>query len=221
MRGRPRILASPFQANLTRAFRTSGPITDRPAPEHADLNIHLRGWSKTDSTLGLIDIAGPTDALAPKLNTLFTDNRVPTFVQNYRVNDWDWSTNTAAGPIPTWDVTLVGFATTPGEVLELPKSGYDIGQGKQARVLYVADDTITLKYTAEDNVVSGYTIHIVNLCVEPSLAALYDANDLAGRSELPALSAEQPLGRARTGEILVAIRDTGAFMDPRAKKDWW
>ncbi len=200
---------------------TVGAKTDRPPPQHADLNMVLRGWSPTSSTLGLVDINGPTDALAPKLNTLFTDDRVPTFVQNYRVNDWDWNTNTAAGPITTWDVTLSGFATTTDEVLELPNSGYDIGAGKQARVLYVSDNSITLKYTGEDNVVSGYTIHAEGVCVEPSLRALYESKDSAGRNELPALSGNEAFGRARGSEVLIAIRDTGAFMDPRAKKDWW
>ncbi len=181
----------------------------------------LRGWSPTSSTLGLVDINGPTDALAPKLNTLFTDDRVPTFVQNYRVNEWDWKTNSGAGPITTWDVTLSGFATMADEVLELPNSGYDIGAGKQARVLYVSDNSITLKYTGEDNVVSGYTIHAEGVCVEPSLRALYESKDSAGRNELPALSGNEAFGRARGSEVLIAIRDTGGFMDPRAKKDWW
>ena len=29
------------------------------------------------------------------------------------------------------------------------------------------------------------------------------------------------VGRARGNEIQVAIRDTGRFMDPRTRKDWW
>jgi hypothetical protein len=200
---------------------TVGPITDRPAPDHADLNMKLRGWSKTGGTLGLVAIEGPTDALAPKLNTLFTDDRVPTFVQNYRVNNWDWGTNSVAGPITEWEVTLSGFASSAGEVLELPNSGYEIGPGHEARVLYADDDSITFKYTSEDNVVYGYAIHVVGVCVEPTLRSLYDSNDAAGRGDLPALAGNQPFGRSRGAEVLVAIRDTGAFMDPRAEKDWW
>ena len=57
--------------------------------------------------------------------------------------------------------------------------------------------------------------------MEPTLRALYDANHAAGRAELPALDGDQPFGRARTSEVLVAIRDTGAFMDPRSQKDWY
>jgi hypothetical protein len=38
---------------------------------------------------------------------------------------------------------------------------------------------------------------------------------------LPALRGSQALGRARDASIGVAIRDTGSFMDPRSRKDWW
>lgn len=200
---------------------TVGPVTDRPPAQHADLNVKLRGWSQVGGTLGLVDIPGPTDANAPKLNTLFTPDRVPGFSANYAVNNWDWGTNSPAGPITDWEVTLAGFAVMPGEILELPVSGYDIGGGLQARVLYADADSITLKYTSEDNVVFGYTIHVVGLCVEPSLRGLYAADHAAGRSQLPALHGDQPFGRARGLELQVAIRDTGAFMDPRSQKDWW
>jgi hypothetical protein len=183
--------------------------------------VKLRGWTVVGGTLGLVDIPGPTDANAPKLDTLFAPDRVPAFVANYAVNNWDWGTNSPAGPITDWEVTLAGFGTAPGEVLGLPVSGYDIGAGRQARVLFADDDSITLKYTGEDNVIWGYTIHVVGICVEPGLRALYDARDAAGRAELPALFGDQPFGRARGLEIQVAIRDTGAFMDPRSQKDWW
>jgi hypothetical protein len=38
---------------------------------------------------------------------------------------------------------------------------------------------------------------------------------------LPALFADQGIGRAITTELGVAIRDTGSFMDPRSREDWW
>jgi hypothetical protein len=204
-----------------RSLSTAGPVTDRPPAEHADLNVKLRGWTPVGGTLGLVDISGPTDDLAPKLHTLFPDDRVPVFVQNYAVHDWDWGTGSPGDPIAAPEVTMAGFETTAGEVLEVPNSGYDIGEGLQVRVLYADDDSITLKYTREDNVVSGYTIHVVGLCVEPTLRALYAANDAAGRGELPALAGNQAFGRSRSGELLVSIRDSGSFMDPRSRKDWW
>lgn len=198
-----------------------GSPSDRVPAEHADLNVKLRGWESTSGTLGLIDLAGDTDLLAPKLYSLFVDDRVPTFVRNYRVYDWDWGCNCRGAPVTDWETTLSGFSVTPGEVIECPRSGYDIGSDYAAMVLYVDDDSITLKYTPEDNVVQGYTIHLVGICVEPSLRARYQANRAAGTSELPVLRADQPLGRARGSELIAAIRDTGSFMDPRSRKDWW
>lgn len=88
-------------------------------------------------------------------------------------------------------------------------------------MLYADSNRITLKYTGEDSVVSGYALHIEGVCVEPKLLALYNQMNGAGRRQLPALKPFQPLGRARGVEIQVTIRDTGKFMDPRVRKDWW
>ena len=199
----------------------NGPATDRPAELHADLNLALRGYEVTSAYLGLVDYGGSADAKAPQLNTLFADQRVPTFTTAYRVYEWDWSCN-CRGPLATnYPVTLLGMGVATGEVIRLPDSGYDIGSGYEALVLYATEERITLKYTREDNVVSGYTIHVENICVEPSLLALYRAWNAAGRVHLPALRAGQPFGRARGGEIGVAIRDNGTFMDPRSRWDWW
>ncbi len=103
---------------------------------------------------------------------------------------------------------MAGLAVAPGEIIRVPKAGYEIGQGHAVIVLYASRERITLKYTGEDSVVSGYAIHIDGVCVEPTLLALYEKMNAAGRSHLPALRAEQPFGRARGGEIQVAIRDT-------------
>ena len=204
-----------------RSLSTVGETTDRVPHEHADLNIKLRGWGPTGGSLDLVDYDGGTDNRAPKIYTLLSDDRRPGFVSNYRVNQWDWGCNCRSEPISDWDVTMIGFATTPGEALEAPRSGYDIGEGLTARVLYLDEDAITLKYTREDNVVIGYAMHIVGVCIEPALRELYQSNHQAGRRELPALGNNQPFGRARGSEVLVTIRDCGAFMDPRSRKDWW
>jgi hypothetical protein len=197
------------------------PPSDRPAHLHADLNLAMRGYRATSGTLGLVDYGGDRDPQAPQLYSLFGDSRTPVFRAVYQVYDWDWGRNTRGGPIENPAVTLLGMATTPGEVLRLPAAGYDIGRGYQALVLYATESQITLKYTGEDNVVYGYTVHVENVCVEPRLLALYREWNAAGRGELPALRNGQPFGRARGSEILVAIRDSGSFMDPRSRKDWW
>jgi hypothetical protein len=198
-----------------------GDATDRPPPAHADLNIALRGWSPIDAERNLIELGGDTDVLAPRLYTLFTDDRIPSIVATHRVNNWDWSANAAAGPITESEVSLVSFATAPGEVLEVPWAGREIGLGYQVVVLFVDDDSITLKYTPEDNMVWGYAIHVEGACMDPLLRALYDELDRTGRVELPALRAGAPFARARGGSVDISIRDTGAFMDPRVRKDWW
>ncbi len=203
------------------ALTVNGEPTDRPAEQHADLNLALRGYEVTDAFLGLVDYGGSDDPNAPQLNTLFADQRVPAFTTVYQVYDWDWGCNCRGDLLTNYDVTLAGMGVAPGEVLHLPDSGYNIGSGYEALVLYATEERITLKYTREDNVVSGYTIHVENVCVEPSLLALYRAWNDAERGKLPALRGGQPFGRARGDEIGVAIRDTGAFMDPRSRKDWW
>lgn len=195
--------------------------TDRPAEEHADLNLALRGYELTSAYRGLVEYAGDADAYAPKLYTLFADYREPVFPAVYRVYDWDWTCNCRGSLLTNPEVTLVGMGVATGEVLRLPNRDFEIGSGYQALVLYASEERITLKYTPEDSVEVGYTLHIENVCVEPSLLTLYQAWNEAGRRKLPALRAGQPFGRARGGEIGVAIRDTGTFLDPRSRKDWW
>ena len=111
--------------------------------------------------------------------------------------------------------------TTPGEIIRLPVAGYDVGGGYGALVLYAEPTRLTLKYTREDDVVAGYTIHLENICVDANLLAKYRSLNAAGRAELPALRPGQPLGRASGHQIDAAIRDSGSFLDPRSRKDWW
>ncbi|HYN87358.1 MAG TPA: hypothetical protein VER55_02450 [Ardenticatenaceae bacterium] len=200
----------------------AGSPTDRPAEAHADLNLALRGYQRTDAFHGLVDYGGSTDGGAPQLPGLFSDSRTPVFSSVYRVFDWNWSCNCRGGLIGSPPVTLAGLATGHGETLHLPsRDSGGIGDGYQALVLYASEQRITLKYTRDDNVVSGYTLHVENVCVDPNLLALYRDADARGRGDLPALRSGQPFGHARGGEIGVAIRDSGSFMDPRSRKDWW
>ena len=93
--------------------------------------------------------------------------------------------------------------------------------GYQAMILYVDDNSITVKYTLEDDVVKGYTLHILGINVDPALKSLYNQANADGRWWLPGLKGNQQLGTAKSTEIWVSIRDTGAFMDPRWLRDWW
>ncbi len=203
------------------ALHLAAPPTDRPAAIHADLNLALRGYVVTTGYLGLVDYGGGADPAAPQLGGLFADRRAPVFTGVYRVRDWDWGCNCRGAPIANPPVTLATLAAGDGEPVLLPDSGYSIGSGYEALVLYAAADRVTLKYTRDDNVIAGYTLHIEGLCVAPDLLALYQALDAAGRAQLPALRAGAALGRAAGGSVGVAIRDNGAFLDPRSRKDWW
>ena len=187
-----------------------------------DVNLLLRQRKAVNFHKGLKKINGPTDPnQPPQLYSLFVNDRVPAFSAVYQVQNWDWGCKCFKGYISSPEVTLAGMVTKLDEVIRVPKSSYNIGGGNTAMVLYAAKNTITLKYTTEDDVVKGYTIHISGICVEPALQKLYDSCHKNGRKQLPALNNTQPLGRAIHGEIQVSIRDTGAWMDPRSRKDWW
>jgi len=215
------IECQPIPAEVYGTLDVTGDPTDRPAEEHADLNLALRGYEATNAFLGLVDYGQPGDPKAPQLRGLFAGGRTPVFTTVYKVYDWNWDCN-CRGPLLTqWAVTLAGMGVTPRETIHVPNSGYTIGEGYEVLVLYATEQRITLKYTPNDNVVAGYTLHVENVCVEPRLLALYRAWNAAGRGRLPALEAGQAFGRACRGEIRVAIRDTGSFMDPRSLRDWW
>jgi hypothetical protein len=196
-----------------------GPPTDRPAEAHPDLNLAIRGFTPSDAPAALVDYGGETDGRAPKLASLL--GRLPHFSATYRVFHWDWPNNRRSGPITEWPVTLLGLATRPAEPLRVPDSSYGIGQGFMVLVLYAADERVVLKYTRDDNVVRGYTIHLEGVCVDSALRALYEQRNREGRRVLPGLRAGQAFARARGTEVRIAIRDSGSFMDPRSRKDWW
>jgi len=195
----------------------NGSPTSTPAHLQADLNIKLRGMGEVNEARTLIDINGPTDSGAPKINTLFVDGRVPGMARLYKVGKFGGLATGLEGGYPVHVVELV---TSAGETVRTPRSGYDIGGGKTALVLYADADSLTLKYTREDSIVHGYAIHLLGLKVDAALLALYRSCVAAGRSELPALAGGQAVGTAGA-TLMVSVRDTGQFMDPRARKDWY
>jgi hypothetical protein len=192
-----------------------------PVEAHPDYNLNVRGYEPTDEYIGLVEYAPGSDPLTPQFAGLFTQPRLPTFVAAYRVHDWDWR-HMQRGPLVTEPpVSALGLQTTAREVLHVPDSGYTIGSGCEVLVIYATTDQITLKYTREDNVVYGYTLHIDRICVDSALLALYRACDDAGRTSLPALRPRQPFGCACGDQVVIAIVDTGTFLDPRSHADWW
>jgi hypothetical protein len=120
----------------------------------------------------------------------------------------------------------MGLATTPGEAIYVPERGSQIYRGGYvALVLYAEKQRLTLGYTRRNHVAAGYVVHIEDVCVNPNLLALYQAQlDGAGWNDtghLPAVVNNQAVGTALGHELKIAIRDSGSFMDPRSRKDWW
>lgn len=213
------VTRAPSQAYST--LPVPPPPSDRPAAQHADLNLNLRGYARTQAALQLLDLQGATDPGGPQLKTLFTDNLARPVRSTYRVYNWDWGCNCRSGLIDDPEVTLIGLSATPGETLFLPVGGADIMNDFRALVLYADADSITFKYTRSDTIVGGYALHVEGINVDSNLLALYQQMNSAGRGNLPALRARQPFGTAQSNEVQVAVRDNGAFMEPRSRKDWW
>lgn len=202
-----------------------GAPVDRPAATNGDLNLALRGYSATNAARNLIDIGGPTDDDAPQLAALFAPPRKPAILAVYRVNDWNWgcgANGCRGAAISSPPVTMIALSTSIGEKLYLPARNAEIhAGGYKALVLYADERRITLKYTREDSPVWGYTVHLEEIGVDPSLLQRYREMDAAGRRRLPALRNGDLVGYAIAPSVKVAVRDTGRFMDPRTRKDWW
>jgi hypothetical protein len=216
----------------------SKPPTGVPAASHPDKNLDVRGFvldsggglGYTELGLGIL----AHDPSAPQLTTLFSPAPAAPFAHIYKVYGWNW------GPAPTYGSrgallgdTLLGIATTKGTLMQLPvrMSGdhpvaeYPAGTKYYGLVVYAAVDQITIVYISKDSIVNGsgqgYGLHVKNVCVDPNLLSLYNSLNAAGRNELPGLRYNQPFGVASGTEVDVAVRDSGNFMDPRSKQDWW
>ena len=208
---------------------------NRLSDENADFRLSILGYEPTSAPLTFVDYGGPADADGPRLHGIFEPNRVPDFVQAYRVYGWNWDENApppygSRGPVNTnWPVTAIDFGVTPGEAIHIPARDAAIySDGYTALVLYAGERELTAVYMRADQIVvngSGYVVHMLGFCVDPNLLALYRAQlDATGRratGSLPALRNGQPAGTALANPITVAIRDVGAYMDPRVERDWW
>ena len=227
-----------YTAGFAVQYDLDNPV--RPAWNHADKNLALRGYTLYTGTLKreLVNYGSDDPTQPPQFATLFQPYRVPTLTNFYRVGSWLWAPSpnpgTRGAPITSPKITALGLATTPGEPLHVPTSDYDIGMGMEVLVLFADEDTIALRYTREDSSgANGYTVHVDNICTDPNLLALYNQHDdPAGPRyvfhyrgyccyDLPNLPAGKVFGTARGDEVVVAIADTGAFWDPRSCNEWW
>ncbi len=205
-----------------------------PAAFDQDINIELRQFISVPATPNIIDFVHDT-APAPQLCALFPNSQIPAFTALYAVG----ITSTPAGIDNSKSVEqspphMTGFQTPPGQGLYTPPIpsayGYidsdEQGHNYSALVLYAGTDangvgSLVLKYTLDDNVIFGYTIHLLGVNIDPSLQQLYNQADSSGRWYLPALTGGQVIGASSGQEFWTVIRDTGAFLDPRWYRDWW
>jgi hypothetical protein len=211
---------APIPDETYSAVALGGSHLSLPAELHPDLNLAVRGLAVTTAELQLVDYGGARDPDAPQLAGLLSSPPL-SFGAAYQVFDWDWDEMRRGPKIADPPVTALRFDVRRGEALHVPISGYTIGDGWEVLVLYASSERITLKYTREDNVVYGYTLHVEDVCVEPRLLSLYETCEAGGRGFLPALREGQAFGRASGSGVAVAIRDHGRFLDPRSRKDWW
>lgn len=200
-----------------------------PAPVHGDLNLAQRGYRPVTNQQQLLDLAGPVDPDAPQLVQLFGSNQPVHLKSLYQVTDWQWQCGDhgcRGEPLTTPVVTMLGLQTQPGTKLYAPARQASIyrdeaGQEYLAVVLYAEASRLTLAYTRDGSVANGYAIHLEQVCVDPQLLQRYREAASNGRQQLPALQHKQAFGTAASAEVGIAIRDRGAFLDPRSRKDWW
>lgn len=205
---------------------------NRLTDENPDVRLSILGFVPNPSAASsLVDYGGPTDPHAPRLHGMFEPSRVPAFQFLHRNHGWIWNENAPPpygrqdAPNTQWDATVAELATVPGERVHIPERDVPIWSGGNiALVLYAGEHELTLAYGRHDSVVNGYVVHMLGLCVDPDLVAVYRAQLADGRRatrRLPALRNDQAVGVASSDRIIVAVRDVGAFMDPRSRKDWW
>lgn len=198
------------------------------AAQSPDLNMNVRGWYTVQQFLGFVRYPYPPDDPPDTLHPLHLSNIAGStsaaFVSTVQANDWDWYGCNCATPRSNspYPVTMLGLRTTPGQALRIASRNLAVDPaGYKAMVLYADARQIALKYTWEDRVDTGYLVHLVNLCVDPNLVALYDRLNAAGRKRLPAVTNQSVIGLAQGDEVDVIVRDSGSFMDPRSWQDWW
>lgn len=202
-------------ANAYALIPLEGPRENRPAEAHGDLNLKLRDPQPITVDLNLVEINGSgLDPDAPNLASIFN----PNFTQAYTVHDWDWNCNCKGQLLRDEHLVLLGIRTTPGEPVYIPSRQQNVYRGSYyATLLYAAEDTLTFVYTRAGNVARGYTVHYLGLQTDPNLVALFRQSQ---GGQLPGLTLNTPVGIA-TGELIVAIRDNGTFLDVRSRHDWW
>ncbi len=225
----PQNYSCPTSSSRNYDKRSIRNVGDRqPAENHPDKNIKVRGYVGTDQEKQIVFNGGDRDNKAPQFSSVLPNSK-PAITRLFQIYNWNWGQGndwgSKGGPQTSpWPVSVMGLSANPGDVIMLADSGYNVIDGYEAYVLYANETSITVSYLNNDRVVgdngNGYALHYDEICVDPNLLSLYRSLNSQGRKDLPVLSGKQVLGNAKTSEIIVSMRDSGEFMDPRSDA-WW
>jgi hypothetical protein len=214
------------------------------AMHNPNYNLTVRGYTNKGDAAAYQYIAGPTDYSAINLTNLWPNRARPS---NPFTSSAQFTVNTPDGSVsPFWRPIASGLSFGNCQNVVLPSTGLpgspsapacNASQPKheprlindpppeQAIVLYAGATTLTLQFTLRDGPIggagSGYTMYLDHIEVNPAIITAYQEANRKGRSKLPALAPNTVLGRAKGTMLVIAIRDTNTWMDPRFKKDWW
>lgn len=231
-----------FSASTASADTASAPSTDTSSVEESiaetfvqnpvnnndpQLNIWSAGrYEELSGIPHYSDDGGPNDPLAPQLASMFGSQhtefesvgstpdfpRVTRTLRMYQPGEVDENGNKFLSK--DGEVSAFGFATTTGESIYLPKSGYNLDgnhpsvQGKVISVDKVAGQIVVAYH--EDTIGDGYNFYVNGIDIPDNLnvGTYIDVEN-------------QPLGTARGKEILTSIRDRHTFFDNRFIHHWW
>jgi len=131
------------------------------------------------------------------------------------------------------DAPVLQVPTEPGAEVKVPQTGYDIGGGYEAMVVFATSDRVTIHIGRHEYFVGsggnncnggkcsgGYWIYVKDICVDEQIVSAYNsvkgAQEGAGADktpiQLPMVRPGQTLGKATGSSVVVGVRDNGPFI---------
>ncbi len=164
------------------------------------------------------DTGKPLDENRPRLCTLTGSNgncppsslNAYTFTPNQGEDTQAWQATQA-----------VGLNVSNNQNIYVPSSGYNLGGGAQVLVSNVnaSAGTISLQYTLDAGFGGNrYDLHLSGIEISPEIVSAFSNRE---PGQLPALPAFYNLGKAKNNELIVAMADTGTFMNLLERNDFW
>ena len=141
------------------------------------------------------------------------------------------------GDAPVLEIPTEAGTTT----VKVPSTGYDIGGGYEAMVVFASSDRVAIHIGRHEYFVGsgqnncnggtcsgGYWIYVKGICVDKQIQQAYDsvksAQQAAGADknpiQLPMVRPGQILGKATGTSVIVGVRDNGPFITT-SKPVYW